>query len=98
LAKKKSKSLNLGLVRDEFDADMLDENLDIEHHVEKNDETISSESDKENMQPPVDRAPDVPIVTGGKCNEANVPPSTVTLCDVLSLIHIDYSSITQTKS
>jgi hypothetical protein len=38
LAKTNSASLNLAVVRDEFDADTFDENLDNEQHVEKNDE------------------------------------------------------------
>jgi hypothetical protein len=77
LAKTNSESLNLVLFRDEFDIDTLDENLDIEQHVEENDETTSSESDEENMQPS-----DVPVSTSGDDNEANVPSSVVTLCDV----------------
>jgi hypothetical protein len=40
-----SESLNLAVVRDEFDADTFDENLDNEQHVEENDELASSESD-----------------------------------------------------
>jgi hypothetical protein len=44
------------------------------------------------MQPPIDKAPDVPVVTGCEGNEANVPPSTVTLCDVPTSSHIDWSS------
>jgi hypothetical protein len=42
LAKINFEFLNLALVRDEFDVDMFDENLDNEQHVEKNDETTSS--------------------------------------------------------
>jgi hypothetical protein len=49
LAKTISESLNLRVVRDEFDADMFNENLDNEQHVEENDELASSESDEENM-------------------------------------------------
>jgi hypothetical protein len=36
--KTKSESLNLAVVRDEFDTDTFDENLDNKQHVEKNDE------------------------------------------------------------
>jgi hypothetical protein len=61
------------LVRDELDADTLDDNLDIEQHIDENDE----------MQPSVERAGDVPIGTGDEGNKANVPSSAVTLCDVL---------------
>jgi hypothetical protein len=49
LAKIKYESLNLTMVTDEFDADMFAESVDAEQHVEKNDETTSSESDEENM-------------------------------------------------
>jgi hypothetical protein len=91
LVKTNPESLNIALVRDEFDTDTLDENLGIEQHVEENNETSSSESDEENMQPPVDRATDVSVVTGGEGNETNVPPSTVTLCDVPTSSHIDWS-------
>jgi hypothetical protein len=74
LAKINFEALHLALVRDEFDTDMFDENVNTEQHVEKNDETASSESDEENMQPSVDTTPDAPVDTGGKGNEANVPP------------------------
>jgi hypothetical protein len=67
-----SESLNLAVVRDEFDADTFDENLDNEQHVEENDELASSESDEE--------------------NEANVPSSVGTLCDVPTSSHIDWGS------
>jgi hypothetical protein len=69
-------SLNLTVVRDEFDVDMFDENHDNEHHVEENDEFACSESDEQNMQPSVG-------------NEANVPSSVFTLCDVSTSSHID---------
>jgi hypothetical protein len=91
LAKTNSEPLNLALVRDEFDADTLDKNLDNEQHIEKNDEIASNESDEENMQPLVDRAPDVPVGTGDEDNEANVPSSAVTLCDAPISCHIDWS-------
>jgi hypothetical protein len=42
LAKMNSKSLNLALVRDEFNTSTFDENLDNEQHIEKNDESSSS--------------------------------------------------------
>jgi hypothetical protein len=38
-------SINLALVRDKFDADTFDENLDNEHNVDENVESSSSESD-----------------------------------------------------
>jgi hypothetical protein len=41
------------------------------------------------MQPSVDTAPDAPIGPGGEGNEANVPSSAVTLCDVPTSSHID---------
>jgi hypothetical protein len=69
LAKTISESLNLRVVRDEFDADMFNENLDNEQHVEENDELASSESDEENMQPSVDTALDASVGPGGKGNE-----------------------------
>jgi hypothetical protein len=61
LAKINSESLNLVVVRDEFDADTFDENLDNEQHVEKNDELASSESDKENEA-------NVPSLVGTLCD------------------------------
>jgi hypothetical protein len=39
--------MNLAVVTDEFDADTFDENVDTEQHVEEDDETTMSESDKE---------------------------------------------------
>jgi hypothetical protein len=80
------------VVRDESDADMFDENLDIEHHVEENDELASSKSNEENMQPLVVIAPDAPIDPVREANEANVPSSAVTLCDVPTSSHIDWGS------
>jgi hypothetical protein len=72
LAKINSESLNLAVVRDEFDADTFDENINNEQHVEENDELASSESDEE--------------------NEANVPSSVGTLCDVPISNRIDWGS------
>jgi hypothetical protein len=92
LAKTNSKSLNLAVVRDEFDADTFDENLDNEQRITKNDELASRESDEENMQPLVDTAPDAPVGLCGEGNEANVPFSVVTLCDVPTSSHIDWGS------
>jgi hypothetical protein len=89
LAKTNSEVLNLVVVRDEFDADTFDENVDTEQHIEENDETEISVSDKENMQPSVDTGPDAPVSTGGEGNEANVAPSSVALCDVPTSSHID---------
>jgi hypothetical protein len=42
-------SINLALVRDEFDVDTLDENLDNDQHVDENNKSSSSESDEENI-------------------------------------------------
>jgi hypothetical protein len=89
LAKTNSKSLNLAVVRDEFDADMFDENIDNEQHVEENDELSRSESDEENMQPSVDTALDAPVGPGGKGIENNVTSLVVTLCDVPTSSRID---------
>jgi hypothetical protein len=72
LAKINSESLNLAVVRDEFDVDTFDENINNEQHVEENDELASSESDEE--------------------NEANVPSSVGTLCDVSISNRIDWGS------
>jgi hypothetical protein len=44
------------------------------------------------VQPLVDTTLDAPVDTGGKGNETNVPSSAVTLYDVLTLSHIDWSS------
>jgi hypothetical protein len=92
LAKTNSEALNLVVVRDEFDADMFDENVDTEQHVDENDEIASSESDEENFEPSVDIAPDALVGPGGEGNEANVPSSVVTLRDVSTSSHIEWGS------
>jgi hypothetical protein len=74
LVKTNSEALNLVVVRDEFDADTFDENVETEQHVEENDETTISVSVEENMEPSVDTAPDALVGTGGEDNETNVPP------------------------
>jgi hypothetical protein len=74
LVKTNSEALNLVVVRDEFDADTFDENVETEQHVEENDETTIGKSDEENIKPSIDIAPDAPVDTGGEGNEANVPP------------------------
>jgi hypothetical protein len=79
-----SESLNLTLVRDEFDDDMLDKNLDNDQHVDENDASSSSENDEENMHDLFDIAPDVPVGTDGEGNESNMPHLAVGLCDVLT--------------
>jgi hypothetical protein len=73
LAKTNSKALNLAVVTDEFDADMFDENVDTEPHVEEDDEASISKSDEENVQPSVDIAPDTPVGIVDEGNEQNVP-------------------------
>jgi hypothetical protein len=80
------------VVRDEFDVDTFDENLDNELHVEENDDLASSKTNEENMQPSVEIAPDAPVGPGGQGNEANVPSSMVTPCDVPTSSHIDWGS------
>jgi hypothetical protein len=47
LAKTNSEALNLTVVTDEFDVDTFDENIDIEQHVEEDNEIVRSESDEE---------------------------------------------------
>jgi hypothetical protein len=89
LAKTNSKALNLAVVTDEFHADTFPENVDTKQHIEEDDETSMSESDEENMQPSVDTASNAAVSPGGEGNEANVPSSTVTLCDVPTSSHID---------
>jgi hypothetical protein len=96
--KTNSEALNLAVVTDEFDADTFDENVDTEQRIEQDDETARSESNEENGQNSVDTAPDVAAGQGGESNEANVPFSAVTLCDVLISSHIDWVHITQTRS
>jgi hypothetical protein len=51
-----------------------------------------TESDEENMQPSVDTTPNAAVDLGGEGNEANVPSSVVTLCDVLTSSCIDWGS------
>jgi hypothetical protein len=92
LMKINSKALNLAVVRDEFDVDTFDENVDTEQHVEENNETSINKSDEENMEPSVDTAPDASVGTCDECNEANVPHSSITLCDVPISSHIDWGS------
>jgi hypothetical protein len=92
LAKTNSEALNLAVVIAEFDADTFAENDDTEQHIKEDDETARSESDEENMQLSVDTAPDVAIGLGGEGNEANVPSSVVTLCDVPTPSRIDWGS------
>jgi hypothetical protein len=89
LAKTDSKSLNLALVRDEFNANTVAENLDSEKHIDENDELSSSDSDEENMHALFDTAPDVPVDIGGEGNEPNMPHSVVALCDVRTSSRID---------
>jgi hypothetical protein len=95
LAKTNSESLNLTLVRDEFDADTLDKNLDNEQHVEKNDEIASNESDEENMQPSVDRAPDVPVAQVMKAMRQMCPPQR--LLYVMSRYQVTLTGVHITK-
>jgi hypothetical protein len=83
LAKTNSEVLNLAVVIDDFDADTFVENVDTKQHVEEDDETTRSKNDEGNVQPSVH--------TGGEGNEANVTSSTVTLCDVPTSSHIDWS-------
>jgi hypothetical protein len=90
LAKTNSESLNLALVRDEFDANTFDENLGNEQHVDENDESSSKESDEENLQAPFDTTFDVPVATGGEGNESNMPHLVVALCDVPTSSHMDW--------
>jgi hypothetical protein len=89
LAKINSKALNLTVVSDEFHADTFPENVDTKQHIEEDDETSMSESDEENMQPSVDTTSNAAVSPGDEGNEANVPSSTVTLCDVPTSSHID---------
>jgi hypothetical protein len=90
LVKMNSESLNLALVRDEFDANTFDENLDNEQNVDENDESSSSERDKENMHALSDTSPNVPVTTCGEGNESNIPHSAVAVCDVLTSSRIDW--------
>jgi hypothetical protein len=83
LVKANSNTLNLALVRDEFDADN-------EQYVDENDESSSSESDEENIEAPFDTTHDVLVATGGEGNESNMPQSVVDVCDVPTSIPIDW--------
>jgi hypothetical protein len=87
LAKINSEALNLAVVTDEFEVITFAEIVDTEQNVEEDDET--AKSDEENLQPSVDTAPDAPVDIGGKGNEANVPSSVVTLCDIPTSSRID---------
>jgi hypothetical protein len=89
LTKTNSEALNLAVVTYEFDADTFDENVDTEQHVEEDDETVRSESDEESREPPVNITSDAVVDARGEGNEANVPSSLVTLCDVPTSSRID---------
>jgi hypothetical protein len=71
LAKTNSEALNLAVVTDEFDDETFDENVDIEAHVEEDDEVGINESDEENVQPTVDTSLDAPVGTIDEGNEPN---------------------------
>jgi hypothetical protein len=71
LAKTNSEALNLAIVTDEFDDEIFDGNVDIEIHVEEEEEAGISESNEENVQPTVDTAPDAPVGTVDEDNESN---------------------------
>jgi hypothetical protein len=92
LAETHFETLNLAVVTDDFDANRFAENVDTEQHVKEDDEIARSESDEGNVQPSVNTAPDASVDTGGKGNEANVPSSVITVCDVPTSNHIDWSS------
>jgi hypothetical protein len=92
LTKTNSEALNLVVVTDEFDANMFDENVDTEAHVEEDDEAAINESDEENVQPSIDTAPGAPVSVVDKGNEQNVPSSPAAQCDILRSSHIDWSS------
>jgi hypothetical protein len=49
LAKTNSEALNLAVVIDEFDADTFAENVDTKQHIEEDDKTARSESNRENI-------------------------------------------------
>jgi hypothetical protein len=82
------------VVTDQFGTYTFDENVDTEHPVEEdNDEAASSESDEENVQPSIDITPDgLSVDTIDECNEANMPSSAATACDVPTSSRIDWSS------
>jgi hypothetical protein len=92
LIKTNSEALNLTMVRNEFDADTFDKNVDIEPHVEEDDEATISESGEENMQPSFDTAPDAPVGIIDEYNEQNVPSSVAAQCDIPTSSHIDWGS------
>jgi hypothetical protein len=92
LAKTNFETLNLAMVTNEFNTDMLDENVDTKQHVEKDDETTISESDEENVQPSVEITPDAPVSTVDEGNEEYMPSSTAIPCDVLTSSRMDWSS------
>jgi hypothetical protein len=81
--------LNLEVVTNEFDTDTFDENIDTEQHIEEDNETAISKSDKENMQPSVDTTPDAPVGIVDEGNKANMPSSTATPCDAPASSRID---------
>jgi hypothetical protein len=92
LAKTNSEALNLTVVTNKLDANMFDENVDTEPHVEEDDEATISESDEENVQPSVDTYPDAPVGTVDKGNEQNVPSSTTVQCYAPTSSRIDWGS------
>jgi hypothetical protein len=89
LAKVNSGALNLALIRDEFEADMFDQNTGNEQNIDENEEASSSESDEENIKTRFDTSHDVLVFTGGEGNESNIPQSAVAVCDVPASSRID---------
>jgi hypothetical protein len=89
LVKTNSEYLNLALVRDEFDANTFDENLNNEQNIDENDESSNSESDEENMQAPFDTTRDVSVATVAKAT-SQICPSQQLLCDVPTSNCIDW--------
>jgi hypothetical protein len=98
LAKTNYEALNLAVVVDDFDVDMFDENVDIERHVEEDDEIAISKSDEENVQPSVDTAPDAPVGTVDEGNKANIPLQQLLHVMSRHLVTLTEVHITQTKS
>jgi hypothetical protein len=92
LVKTNSEAMNLAVVTNKFNVDMFAENVDAEHHIEEDDKTVTSESDEEVIPHSVDTTLDAAVGPSGEGNKVNVPSSAVTLCDVPTSSHIDWSS------
>jgi hypothetical protein len=85
-------SLNLALVRDEFNADMFDENLDNEQHIEEMMNRQAARAMKKTCNLHLTQLPMYRLAQVVKAMRQNMPPSAIALCDVPTSSHIEWRS------